>query len=552
MKFLRFIFVFVLFTSSNSYAQLASGTIAPNFTLVDIDGNSHELYDYLDDGKAVLLDFFTVWCGPCQSHAPTLETAYQTYGPNGDNSTVFLALEVDASTSDAQCDNYGGFEWSSVLSYPIINSTGTTDVDYNIAYYPTIYMVCPNKIITEIGQVGVSQIGSFVSSNCDIQLPNNDMKVDNINANINSCNGISEPTVELSNLGINSFLNPSLDVYLDEVLVESITWQGSLASLESTVVNLSPIVGLSPGNHTLQVEISSDDVLVNNTSTTNFVLNQFTSTTINLNIVLDNYPTETSWSLVNESSEVIYSGSGYTDANSSISAVFELTPNQCYSFTINDVYGDGMCCSYGNGSYSLSEEGFSFGGGDFDFSETTSFYVGDVLSNEIVSQTINLPSGWSMFSTYIESTNADFESVVSSISTEIEIAKNYLGSAYLPDWGFNGIGDVQLEQGYQIKAKNNCSFTVNGSYLYPQLNPLNLVNGWNIISYLRTDGALANLVFDDLNTQGNLVIVKDANGAAYLPSWDFNGIGHLEAGKGDQVKTNAACQLIYLSNLQSY
>ena len=79
-----------------------------------------------------------------------------------------------------------------------------------------------------------------------------------------------------------------------------------------------------------------------------------------------------------------------------------------------------------------------------------------------------------------------------------------------------------------------------------------MVNGWNIISYLRTDGALANLVFDDLNTQGNLVIVKDANGAAYLPSWDFNGIGNLEAGKGYQVKTNAACQLIYLSNLQSY
>ena len=48
MKFLRFIFVFVLFTSSNSYAQLASGTIAPNFTLVDIDGTE-------DEGKKLFL-----------------------------------------------------------------------------------------------------------------------------------------------------------------------------------------------------------------------------------------------------------------------------------------------------------------------------------------------------------------------------------------------------------------------------------------------------------------------------------------------------------------
>jgi thiol-disulfide isomerase/thioredoxin len=552
MKFLKLIFVFVLFTSSNSYAQLASGSVAPNFTLIDIDGNSHELYDYLDEGKSVLLDFFTVWCGPCQSHAPTLEAAYQTYGENGNNSMVFLALEVDASTSDAQCDNYGGFEWSSVISYPIINSTGAAAVDYNIAYYPTIYMVCPDKIITEIGQVGVSEIGSFVSSNCEITLPNNDLKVDNVNANLNSCSGSSEPTVQLSNLGVNPIVNPTLDVYLDEVFIETIVWQGALNSLESAEVYLSPIIGLTSGNHFLKVVISNDEVIANNTAIVSFALNQFTSTTINLNIVLDNYPTETSWSLLNESSEVIYSGSGYTEANSSVSTVFELTLNQCYSFTINDVYGDGMCCSYGNGSYSLSEDGFSLGGGDFAFSETTNFYVGDLLSNEIVSQTINLPSGWSIFSTYIESDNADFEFVVSGVSTEIVIAKNYLGSAYLPDWGFNGIGDIQLEQGYQIKAKNSCSFMVNGSYLYPQLNTLNLVNGWNIISYLRTEGALADLVFGDLNTQGNLVIVKDANGAAYLPSWGFNGIGNLEPGKGYQVKTNAACQLIYLSNLQSY
>ena len=552
MKFLKLILFIALFTPTNTFAQLASGSIAPNFTLTDVDGNSHELYDYLDDGKAVLLDFFTVWCGPCQSHAPTLEAAYQTFGPSGDNSMVFLALEADDSSSDGDCHNYGGFEWSSVLSYPIINATANAPFDFNVTYYPTIYMVCPDKIITEVGQVNANSIADFMNANCEIIISENDLKIHNLSSNMNSCTGISEPTVILTNLGENSFTNPTIDVYLDEDFIETISWQGTLNSLETTEVSLSPIVNLIPGNHSLKVLISNDDISGNNISTTIFSINQFSTTIIELNIILDNYPAETNWELRNNLSEVIYSGSGYSTANSLVTESFNLLPNQCYTFNIDDAYGDGICCSHGNGSYTLSDENFTFGGGDYGFGEMVNFYIGDLSSNEIVSQTINLPYGWSMFSTYINTVNSDFESIVSPISEEITIAKNYLGSAYLPEWGFNGIGNIHLAHGYQIKAKSDCSFSVNGSYLYPQLNPLNLLSGWNIISYLRLDSAPTDLVFSELNDQNILVIVKDANGAAYLPSWDFNGIGDLTPGKGYQVKTNSACQLIYLSNLNIY
>ena len=49
----------------------------------------------------------------------------------------------------------------------------------------------------------------------------------------------------------------------------------------------------------------------------------------------------------------------------------------CYNFTINDSYGDGICCAYGNGSYTVtSSEGTEASGGSFTSSETTNFCVG--------------------------------------------------------------------------------------------------------------------------------------------------------------------------------
>ena len=50
----------------------------------------------------------------------------------------------------------------------------------------------------------------------------------------------------------------------------------------------------------------------------------------------------------------------------------------------------------------------------------------------------------------------------------------------------------------------------------------------------------------------NLVIVKDTYGNAYLPEWDFNGIGDMIPGQGYQLKTNTESILLYLSNDEEY
>ena len=74
-----------------------------------------------------------------------------------DNSMMFLSLEAENSTTDAQCNNYGGFPWSSIISYPIINNTENVINQYAINYYP-VFIVCPDRTISEVGQIDLMEL----------------------------------------------------------------------------------------------------------------------------------------------------------------------------------------------------------------------------------------------------------------------------------------------------------------------------------------------------------------------------------------------------------
>jgi bacillolysin len=99
---------------------------------------------------------------------------------------------------------------------------------------------------------------------------------------------------------------------------------------------------------------------------------------ISLSITFDNYPEETAWTLKNSSGTTVASAS-YSNANpdgSTINETFTGLVVDDYTFTITDAYGDGICCSYGSGSYSLSTSSGDFKtGGDFGSSEATPFCI---------------------------------------------------------------------------------------------------------------------------------------------------------------------------------
>ena len=83
-----------------AHGQLPNGSIAPDFNVVDINGASHSLYGYLNQGYTVYLDFSATWCGPCWSYhnSHALANLYNQYGPGGTNEVMVIMIEADGNT----------------------------------------------------------------------------------------------------------------------------------------------------------------------------------------------------------------------------------------------------------------------------------------------------------------------------------------------------------------------------------------------------------------------------------------------------------------------
>lgn len=101
-----------------------------------------------------------------------------------------------------------------------------------------------------------------------------------------------------------------------------------------------------------------------------------TDTEVTVSILTDNYASETSWTIQDANGNTVANGGGYSNNNTLYTSEVCLADG-CYDFVINDTYGDGICCTYGNGNYTIDAGSTNYAnGGQFASTETKNFCIG--------------------------------------------------------------------------------------------------------------------------------------------------------------------------------
>jgi thiol-disulfide isomerase/thioredoxin len=307
MKKIFTLFAFLALFGAQLNAQMASGSIVPNFTGTDINGNTWELYDLLDQGKTVVIDVSATWCGPCWNYHNThaLDDVYTQYGPDGTNEMMVLWIEGDPSTGMADLLGQTAASqgnWVENTPYPIIDDAAIGDL-LEISYFPTIYHVCPNRIINEIGQVGANALYA-ANGDCLYQFGDNNagiLKYEGFTGTF--CDAITfAPSAKIQNLGLTALTSATLDLIINGNLVETIEYAGNLETYYFADVEFSEVTLIE--NSEIEIRISAvNGVADEDTSNDATIVNVNLGPEIDRNnatveVRTDQYGVETYWELL--------------------------------------------------------------------------------------------------------------------------------------------------------------------------------------------------------------------------------------------------------------
>ena len=264
------------------------------------------------------------------------------------------------------CDPYAPISWQSSQQYlfNIDTSVFTSNLSgfwvISLSYLDADILI--NRITLDfVGSCCLDVSGCTYSNACNYD-PN--ANIDDSSCEFTSCAGCIDATA--CNYDSTATINDGYCNYPDEFLDCNHVCLND-ADFDGICDELEVFGCTEPGNPAYDSAATEDDgscLIIVNGCTYTAACNYdplatsddgqciFMDGVLTFQILTDNYPEETTWNVSNASGIVVANGGPYADPNTLYEDNICIDVG-CYTLTINDSYGDGICCDYGLGSYSL-------------------------------------------------------------------------------------------------------------------------------------------------------------------------------------------------------
>ncbi|CAG5083216.1 S8 family serine peptidase [Parvicella tangerina] len=246
-------------------------------------------------------------------------------------------------------------------------------------------MVCANSYAFQL-DAGVSSIGSPEG---------------------NLCYDTYSPEVILRNYGSNTLTSATITYQVSGSGSQTYNWSGSLTTGQTATITL-PVITSTSGSYTFSASTSSPNGSTDQNPSNDGSINNFSvipnGDQVTLEILTDCYGSEITWEIVDDQSNIVANGGPYADVTGGQleTASICLAPG-CYTFNINDSYGDGMYGSQWSctvdGDYSMQDGSgntlftMTAANGDFGNGTSHTFCVSSPIPDDAGIVNVSSPDG---------------------------------------------------------------------------------------------------------------------------------------------------------------
>lgn len=171
------------------------------------------------------------------------------------------------------------------------------------------------------------------------------------------CGNQVDITAQITNYGEETFFKTEIEVISNGTFVEVFEYNSGIPYGLAVDINI-PVTANIQNENEIELRIirvnDQPDAVNNNNSDTYMGSLDDRYDIVNFTINTDNFPQETAWTLYDELNEEIVDADQLTIDTEVYTREICIDYGSCYSLSVTDTYGDGICCGFGQGDFLMT------------------------------------------------------------------------------------------------------------------------------------------------------------------------------------------------------